>query len=155
MIAIAALASAAVVLALAWWYDSRKWGEWEDLLSPAAREAHAFLKKKYAAEERVAAWALAEALASGPDFLAGAIADRLALLRRLVLYERMAAAIAPPPARARMRLLLLRRSFLALLTPGRPTAATVDSLRALDAETLDRCGQLFSCFTHPSTGGTR
>ncbi len=150
---LAAVGALAAIFALVRWYDSRHVEEWEDLLNPAAREAHAFLRKQFAAEERVAAWALAEALASGPDFLAGAITHRVELLSKLRLYARMAAALAPPPARARLRLLLLRRSFLALLAPGRPAAAILDGLRALDAETLERCGQLFSCFTLPSAKG--
>jgi hypothetical protein len=131
-----AVAAFLVMMATLWRYEARPVEEWEDLLSPAAREAHDALRKVFRGEEAAVTWAASrDALAEGPDVLAELVPGRLALIGRLRLYTRLAAALAPPEERLRTRLLLLRRSFAALLRA--PAADRATAFRSLDQETLE------------------
>ena len=163
-----AAAVCAVLLALLWWYDSNGPREWDDLLSPAALQAYAFLQKKFQAEQRAVGWTYARTVAApagdfmrladaGAAFLAGVVPDRLMLLRRLALYSRMAAAIAPPPNRLQVRLRSMSRSFAALAKP-RPAADPQawdrirDVLKTLDDETLESFRIILASIAGPTQG---
>lgn len=138
-LALAGLATA-IVIAILGWYDARPSNEWEDLLSPEARGAWDFLRRKFEAEERAAAFGCSVAAATGARFLVGLAADRLQLLRRLELYARIVAAAAPPPQRLRVSFDVLSRGFAAMagLDPERATPSS-QVLQELDAETLENC----------------
>lgn len=116
-----AVAAFAVLAGWVWWYDARGVGEWEDLVSPAAADAHALLSRKFRAEERA-------------GLLAAIVPDRLQLLDRMMLFSRLAEAVTDRSG-SRERIAELRLAFLTL-AEGLPDGA-LGRLRALDEETLE------------------
>jgi hypothetical protein len=141
ILALAGLA-ALLIVGILWWYDTRSSNEWEDLLSPEARDAWTFLQRKFEAEERAAAFGCSVAAATGARFLVGLVPDRLQLLRRLELYARIMAAAAPAPRRVEVRLAVLRHGFASLSPAGDNTDELLRArlaLRELDAQTLESC----------------
>lgn len=136
-----AVVAAAVLLGLIAWHESRGPSEWEDLLSPDARDAFDFLRKKFDAEERAVAWGCSTAAAAGAEFLVGLVPDRLQVLKRLELYARIIAAAAPAPHRLQVRMSALKSGFEAL--SGQANVERLDraqrDLKDLDRETLESC----------------
>lgn len=140
-LAIAVFAGLVVLVLIAW--HERRPTEWENLLSPEARQAFDFLKLKFEAEERAAAWGCATAAAAGAEFLVGLVPDRLQLLRRLELYARIMSAASPPPQRLQVRLSVLSRGFAELAKYDSVTE-TNQALHLLDQQTLESCRILAS-----------
>jgi len=132
-----AIAAGLVLLGVISWHERRP-SEWENLLSPEARAAFDFLKVKFEAEERAAAWGCSTAAAAGAQLLVALVPARLQLLRRLELYARIMSADAPRPQRLQVRLSILSLGFSELGTFD-PAAVSSDALRDLDALTLESC----------------
>lgn len=162
-----AIAAGAVLAGLLWWYDSRQTTEWEDLLS--AEDVTDFLRAKFEAEQKALDWSCERAaaaenkvdairlLAGGAAFLAALIPERLVLLHRLTFYTRIVGAVAPPPQRMRLRLLMLRRGFAAIIRGGRLEAEWLararEDFKALDAQTLESCRILLSAVAGDRASG--
>ncbi|HYU40992.1 MAG TPA: hypothetical protein VEQ84_02475 [Vicinamibacteria bacterium] len=141
-----AIVAGLVLLGVISWHERRP-SEWENLLSPEARSAFDFLKVKFEAEERAAAWGCSTAAAAGAQFLVALVPDRLQLLRRLELYARIMSAASPPPQRLQVRLSILSRGFSELATFDSVTVSS-DALRELDAQTLESCRILAAAVGH-------
>ncbi len=147
---LAGVGAAILVVVMVALYERRPTTEWEDLLSPDARAAFDYLKQKAALEERLVdksrEWAaaaesraeVARLLAASADYVIGLADDRVALVRKLQLYSRIVAAVAPRDERLRLRLSVLRRSFAAL-AQQRTEVDLGERFKALDQETVEAC----------------
>jgi len=131
-----AVAVTAVLIAIGvmWWRDAHGPGGWEDLLAPDMLELQERIAWKFAMEERTARYS------GDSEYLAGLVPGRLAILRRLAVYERILSAAARPPERLAIRLRVLQRGFKVLARPS----ANVDTLAALDRQALESCRVLIA-----------
>lgn len=130
-----AIAAVLITLGVMWWRDAHGPSGWEDLLAPDMLELQQQIAWKFETEERAARYSGGDA-----EYLAGLVPGRLAILRRLAVYERILSAAARPPDRLAVRLRVLQRGFKVLARPR----ANVDTLAALDRQALESCRVLIA-----------